>query len=734
VGGSSKAQVVGHRYSFDIHFALGKKVDALCAIRASGKTAWEGEVTENQQVRISAPNLFGGDKGEGGLDGTLDLMFGDEDQELDSIPARLRAMLGGLVPAFRGISTGFYSGLISSMNPYPKKWELRMRGGQRLWDGNPWYLETMFIWLADYQIKAMNPVHMLYLVYTGTDFRNLPRSRMDEEAWRAAALTVFNEELGLSFAWKRSDSFSAFCDTVKAHLGAEVFPDRRTGLISIRLLRDDYVVDDLPLFDEDSGLLDITKEQAGSTVSASSQMVVKYRDGLNGETRQVVVVNSAVAASAGRRSTETVEYFGAPTAEIAGRLGLRDMRAKTAGLKRFKVMLDRRGRWLTPGQPFRIRSRLRGIEELVVRAGRIEDDFLGTGVITVTVLQDEFSLPRYSTTAAPPPGWQPPDRTPLPVLQSLLFEAPYRELAQVIDPANLALVDPSAAYLAAVAVAPSGLTFSYTLATRPVGAMEFVDRGTGAWCPFGSLAQEMWMEPYPNAMYVGDALDLESVSIGQALLVGDEIVRVDQIEARDGWLMVGRGCADTVPADHPVGTPVWFYDGFESIDETPYSAGVTVEAQMLTNTSIGQLEAWQAPTQELTLIGRQGRPYPPGMFLMNGLENPLQAEDEVAVSWAHRDRVQQADQLVDSSLGDIGPEPGTTYTVRMLRADDGSVLESQAGITGNSFTLSPVYQGAVTIELWSERGHLESLQRHHWTLEYTRQEEAADEPKSTRQR
>ncbi|MEN1586203.1 hypothetical protein AAIH44_36180, partial [Pseudomonas aeruginosa] len=70
--------------------------------------------------------------------------------------------------------------LVTSVNWYPKKWEILRRGGNRLWDGNPWYPEKQFIWLADGQIKAMNPAHILYLVYTGRDFRGLARTRMDE--------------------------------------------------------------------------------------------------------------------------------------------------------------------------------------------------------------------------------------------------------------------------------------------------------------------------------------------------------------------------------------------------------------------------------------------------------------------------------------------------------------------------------------------------------------------------
>ncbi|VFT09459.1 bacteriophage protein [Pseudomonas aeruginosa] len=86
----------------------------------------------------------------------------------------------------------------------------------------------------------MNPAHILYLVYTGAGiFRGLARTRMDEASWRAAADTLYAEGVGLCFEWTRSDSFKNFCETVKSHIGGEVYPNRQTGQISIRLLRDD---------------------------------------------------------------------------------------------------------------------------------------------------------------------------------------------------------------------------------------------------------------------------------------------------------------------------------------------------------------------------------------------------------------------------------------------------------------------------------------------------------------
>lgn len=718
MGAKPKSQTVGFRYYFDIHFALGKKVDEICEIRASGKTAWKGSITNNGQIRINAPKLFGGDKGEGGLDGTLDVMFGDEGQ---TVVAKLASMLGGIVPAFRGITSGFYSGMISAINPYPKTWEILRRGGNRLWGSDgAWYPDKQFIWLADNQIKAMNPAHILYLVYTGQEFRGLPRARMDEAAWRKAADTLYTEQLGLCFEWKRSDSYKSFCETVKAHIGAEIFPDRMSGLLSIRLIRDDYDATTLPLFDEDSGLLEITQEQATSSASAPSQLVVKFVDQVRGDPRQVVIANNAVAAATGRRSTESVEYFGAPTAQIAGRLGARDMRIKASGLKRFKIVLDRRGRWLTPGAVFRIRSARRGMAETVVRAGRIEDNFLGDGKVTVTVLQDQFGLPSTSSVAVPPSGWVPPDRAPRAVTTRRLFEAPYRELAAIIDPANFKLLDPTAAYLIAVAEAPTSLSQSFNLTDRVGTSGSFVDRGAGDWCPSGLLVSDLPAAATAGGVTLSGSTRLDEVRVGQAALIDEEIVRVDAVDYTNARLTLARGCADTVPAVHPAGARIWFYDGFECVDETVYTQGVSLQAQLLSNTSEGQLAPGMAATDTLALVGRQGRPYPPGQFKVNGAYYPGAVEGVFSVSWAHRDRLQQADQLLDSSIGNIGPESGTSYVLRLRRADTNAVLVQQTGLTATSSNpVSSEFAGDIIIELLASRGGIESTQAHRHRISYT---------------
>ncbi|TBU75188.1 hypothetical protein [Phytopseudomonas daroniae] len=717
MGGSSKPQIVGYQYSFDIHMGLGLPLDEIVEIRAADKRAWRGSISSNGQIRINAPELFGGDKSEGGLDGTLDVLFGEESQP---VHPRLAAFLGGIVPAFRGITTAFYSGLVTSMNPYPKTWEILRRGGDRLWrPATAWYPEKQFIWLADNQIKAMNPAHILYLLYTGQNFRGLPRGRMDEAAWRAAADTLYAEQLGLCLEWRRSDSFKGFRDNVLMHMGAEIYLDRRTALISIRLLRDDYDPASLPLFDEDSGLLEVKQEEATSSDEVPSQIIGKYTDAIDGKQRSVRAVNSAVAQRAGGRSSEEIDYFAAPTGQIAGRLAQRDLRIKTSGLKSYKVVLDRRGSDITPGMPFRIRSRRRGIEIVVVRAGKIQDGTLDDGRITVTALQDVFGLPASSYVAVPPSGWTPPDRTPQAVVTRRLVETPYREIAGRIDPANLELLDPTTAFLAALALAPTQMSQSYTLTTRVGSTGDFIAHENSDWCPNALLVAELPISAGPSVVTLASVSRLDQVVVGTAALIDNEIVRVDAINTALGTVTLARACVDTVPALHAAGARVWFYDGFDAADETAYTSGVTLQARLLTNTSIGRLDPVLASTDSLALTGRQGRPYAPGQFRIGGVAYPSSVVGDVVMTWTHRDRLGQADQLIDTTMGNIGPEAGTTYSARLLRADTNAVLTTQTGISGTTATLTTTYVGQVIAEVWAVRSGIESLQRHRWAFNRT---------------
>lgn len=79
----------GFRYLFGIHMGVCRgPVDELIEVRVGDRTAWTGNVTANQAVQIDAYNLFGGEDGEGGVQGTMNVMFGEDNQlSLDALDA-----------------------------------------------------------------------------------------------------------------------------------------------------------------------------------------------------------------------------------------------------------------------------------------------------------------------------------------------------------------------------------------------------------------------------------------------------------------------------------------------------------------------------------------------------------------------------------------------------------------------------------------------------------------------
>ncbi|MCL2886543.1 MAG: hypothetical protein FWF20_07135, partial [Betaproteobacteria bacterium] len=164
--GSGKKVTIGYWYSMGLHMGLGRgPLDEIREIVVGDKTAWTGSASGNAEFQINQPNLFGGEKKEGGIVGPLKVLMGDVDQP---VFPRLAAMLGGLVPAFRGVASVFFDGRISAMTPYPKPWKFRVRRTNAGWENGAWYPERAAIWLAGNQIKAMNPAHILMQLYTDT--------------------------------------------------------------------------------------------------------------------------------------------------------------------------------------------------------------------------------------------------------------------------------------------------------------------------------------------------------------------------------------------------------------------------------------------------------------------------------------------------------------------------------------------------------------------------------------
>ena len=743
--GKGSGPVIGYRYLFGIHMGLNLgEIDEILAIKVGDRVAWEtgqhilpgtftfdafgapptynpvpgdpGAILAGGDYYLYNPDLFGGDKREGGINGKLAVLMGEPTQ---TPPAPLAAMLGGLVPGFRGVTTLFYDGLVTTLNPYPKAWAVRRRRILKGWDGSIWNSADAVISLASGAIKAMNPAHILYESWTNRNWgRGISSARLDLTSFGAAADTFLAEGLGLCLRWTRQDTIQNFQLAVLDHIGAAMYPDRRSALIKLVPIRDDYDPNDLPLFTHDNGLLGIDDDDNAAQGAAVNEVIVKFKDPVTNEERQLRAQNLASIHTIGKLTT-TKEYPGLPTSGLAARVAQRDLRAQSGFIKRFKCRFDRRGYEIAPASLFRVSDPNRGISNMVLRAGRIGEGREGDGTITIRALQDVFGFSATTYVSGQDSEYTPPNRTPTAIATRLVLEAPYRELARQLDPANLAGLDDLSGFTAVYAAKPTSLSLAYAILTRVGASGDFTQRNDGFFTPTGTLLANLSITGIAATLENG--IDLDEVQTGTAAQIDNEIVRIDDIDPLTGAITIARGCADTVPAAHSASARVWLYDGGFGADETEYADSNAVYVRLLTRTSIGVLAEGSAGTDNFTMDQRHFRAYPPGNLKVNGTAYPASITGDLALTWSHRDRLTQADQLVPTTETSIGPEAGTTYTVRIF---SGAVLKrTVTGLTGTSHTYLNVDELAdggpfnpIRFTLHAVRDGLESRYGHDWEV------------------
>ncbi len=649
----------------------------------------------NGSISMDAANLFGGDKKEGGISGAMSVLMGASTQV---IPSYIKALLGGRVPEFRGVVTLFFDGLICALNPYPKQWAFRVRRTVSGWDGDVWEPTLATIWLANNTIKAMNPAHIIYECLTNRDWgRGLPRAAINAPAFKAAAQTLFNEKMGLCIRWNRQNELSDFVQDIIDHIGGSLYTDRTNGLLTLDLLRADYDIDALPTFDYDSGLISIEDDETASRDDLVNEVIINWHDPIKNEDRQARLHNLASLQSLGATKSTTTTYAGFPTADLAARAGQRDIRANTTSLKRFKVILDRRGSKIIPGKVFKISAPDKNIQSVVLRAGKVSKPGGTDGQITIDTVLDVFGLPAASFISQQPTIWTPPDRTALIPEHRYFREATYSDLVRGMSPADLAIIDVNSGGITTMAAKPSELSQSYTVATR-VSSEAFVKRGASPFAPFATVSATVGF--YDTTIFFTGGIDLGIVEVGIPIQIGDEICRLDNIVSEDGQsgtITVGRGCTDTLPTGHAIGTAIYFFDEDVGTDGREYVIGETVDIKLLSVTSTQELSPDVAPIDNVVISARQGRPWAPGNMRVNG--SPYATAPailgDITLTWAHRDRTLIQDQLIEHGAASIGPEAGTTYTIRAYATlTDTIVKRTVTGLTAATWTYTAAQMAA----------------------------------------
>lgn len=725
MGGKSE-KVPVPTYYMSIHFGICHgPVDAIKGVYYGEKPAWTGNATENGTVTIDQPNLFGGVKKEGGIQGNMDILLGGAGQIVSDLMAGKLGRASGLdCPGFRGITSVLLRGInragcyLAAGNPYLKVfWFSVVRLPRSLGEINSSIAQPS-------GIVDANPAHIIYECLTNTDWgMGADPSDIDTAAFIAVAQTMVDEQFGLSMLWNQAGTIEAFVNDILSHINGSIFTHPRTGKTTIRLLRDDYDVNTLREVTPDNArVLSFSRKAWGET---TNEMKVTWTNPANEKEESVYSQDLGNIAMQGQVVSDSRNYYGVRNSSLAQKLCDRELRSASAPLSSMEVTVDRSFWDITPLECVKVTWPEYGIDGLVMRVMKVSYGRTGDSAIKLSLVEDLFSLPRVSFVAPPGTEWVDPNVPPEPITDARLFPLPaYMLVKEGAVLADYTYPETGIAVIAANPVSANTSSFDVLLE-------EPTPSGGTTWAtemeqlPFigrGILPHALGLQPTSLLNPLGDS-NRADLAVDAFLLIGANATSMDQMEialvtAVDPLsgvaTAVKRGVLDTIPRAWAAGTPVWviYLDSLQAVPQL-FTDGQTLGVKLLTNTTLGSTSPSTAPIFSETLGARAVLPLRPANVTINGELWPEMLEltaPELTVAWSRRNRLLEDTVVLGWTEADLAPEAGTTYSVQLYRVDTGALVVETTGVDGTSATIVSPYSGIVRLEVTAVRDGLSSYQ------------------------
>lgn len=731
--GGSKKVTVGYKYHMTIHFALCMgSIDELQEIRIGDRPVWRGKILGSGSAYIEQLNIFGGHKRQGGVCGFADVMAGESFAVPH--PTLVRSIADMLeqepeetdVPAYKGFTSVFFrckdvqsdftqtpwlvadDGVLdtyrkpgslgvldqnilktntfygaqdrkrrgfywSAMNPYLKIPTFKVRRRFR-----SWYNER-----ADIGNDA-NPIHIIYECLTNVEWGlGYPPSDINDTNFRLAADTTFNENFGLSLIWDKQVSVEEFIGLILDHIDGNLVESRSTGQWEMRLVRDDYDISSLPLFDESNSKLEnFNRKTLSDTVN---EVVVSYTLPESGDSDTTTAQDIANFVNQGRINSQKIDYPGITSSSLASKVAQRDLQVLSKALSSVTILANRDAYNLYPGDPIRFNWDNLGFDGVVFRVTKVSLGNIDTNQIRVEAVEDSFGLPSEAYTNDSLSHWVSPQSVAEVVSDYVIFPISYYEAYVNTSSADRLDWTDDVAFAAVVAETPNSSSDGYAL--YDAIAEENVD--TDEFTPTLVLANPIGQMDTQVNINVDLSTRLDDVLDGGIAWLNDELVDVSNFDIITNVATIVRGVLDTLPREHDQGDKLYVYSSTEATyDPEQRVSGEVVEYKLLTQTDIGQLTEDQAGTVSKLLTDRIRRPYPPGNLSVNGEPLPSAFTGELNLSWSHRDRTQQLAGLNSFLDGNIGPENGVEYNLVIRDQYDDVVVDTT--LAGNTYTYSSV--------------------------------------------
>jgi len=691
--GGSKEQTVGYRYFMGLHMAICHgPVDSIDQVYFGKRSLELSSVTDNTTVLARQPALFGGDEKEGGIVGNIDYEFGAGDQTTNDY---LVSQFGSATPAFRFVTCAVFrahdssdtaltnyisqsgGGYLAAMSPYPKPWAFAVTdipGG----GFNP-----------SKQIvnDVANGGHIIYDCLTNADWGlGISGTDIDSTSFTEVTDTLYDEDFGLSFIYAQQSKMEDFIQQVLDHINGILYNDRQTGEFKLKLIRDDYETDDLPIFDE-TNIASLVSFERPAFSQMVNEIVLTYRKRGDLNDSTIAVQDLASIQAQGLVISQSVSFDGIDDADLAAKIALRELHQASTPLARAKLVVNREAWEIVPGDVIKLTWEDYGIEEFILRVGSVDYGSLENPLVVINAVEDIFSQPTVSYLSPVTSGWVEEVVDPIPAVNEVVVELPYFVLNTTFTQATLDSLNEGDCFLQMVIEPPSAGTYSFALQTRQ-DQDAYITVTNGAPAPTALLASVINQTDTTSISIKSFQGNSAQITEGSYAYLNEEILRIDSVDVVNGLVDVGRGYMDSYPRSHPIDSIIYFCDaGFSAVtpDTTPYVLGDSIDAKALTQTGQGLLDEADATAHTLVMQERALLPYNASQVKINNTYFPdLVESPQVKVTWEYQDRTQQLDIGGDDwyNVALSEAETGVLFEVRYYNDDTSTLLQTDTNVSG----------------------------------------------------
>lgn len=332
---------------------------------------------------INEPGLYGGYKQGGGHVGNVEFYPGNFDQAVDT---HVEGFVGaGNVPAYRGIAHMVWKDHDIGESPQLRKVEfecfkytdtINNGFGGRISDGG----------------DDMDPAEAMYFILTDTwAGLGIDPNDIDISSFRAASSTLISEGNGVTVVVSASQTGAKVLQEILRQIDGIMYQDGASGQIKLVLIRNDYDVATLPIYDEDD-IIAVRSFSKTTWTDVKSQVKVTYQSNATESTKVAIAQNMATANMLGILRTSEITFPFCYSATTANELAARELSVLSTPLFRMQVQMKRTAYNLKPGEVIKISWPEYGLSEIVMRVQKIDIGELLDNKVVVDVVQDIFAV------------------------------------------------------------------------------------------------------------------------------------------------------------------------------------------------------------------------------------------------------------------------------------------------------------------------------------------------------